>query len=87
MSNSSDELALALLATLEAQARKKGKKSVAKQVASRLRDGGASDELIRQVQALNSRKSPPAAAKPVRAKARSKAKSPSKAVGAAQPTA
>ena len=82
MSNSSDQLALALLATLEAQARKKGKKSVAKRVASRLRKAGADGDLIKQVKALDGRKSSPVAAKPA-----GKAKAPAKSTNGAQPAA
>jgi hypothetical protein len=61
MSNSSNELTLALLATLEAQARKHGKKSVAKRVASHLRKIGADNDLVSQVEALGGGK-PPATA-------------------------
>ena len=85
MSNSSDQLALALLATLETQARKKGKKSIAKSVASRLRKAGADGDLIKQVEALDGRKSSPATAK--RAKPARKAKVQSKPTNGTQPAA
>ena len=87
MSNSSDQLSFALLATLEADAKKKGKKSVAKRVASRLRKAGANSDLITQVEALGGRKSAPAAVRPSRAKHPRKAKVPAKSTSAAQPTA
>ena len=53
MTNSSNELALALLATLEVRAKKKGQKSLVKHVVSRLRKAGADEGLVAQVEALN----------------------------------
>jgi hypothetical protein len=63
MSNSSNELTLALLATLEAQAKKSGKKSLVKRVAGQLRKTGAGADLIAQVDALVDSKAPAAARK------------------------
>ena len=84
MSNSSNEIALALLATLEAHAKKKGKKSVVKQVAKRLREAGVNVEQVSQVEAIGARKPSRAAARSA-TKARGKAKTP--AADAAQPVA
>ncbi len=83
MSNSSNEIALALLATLEARARKKGHKSVVKQVAKRLRDAGAAADQISQVEAIGAaRKTSGSATKP-----RGKTKTQARPIEAAQPAA
>ncbi len=87
MSNSSDQLSLALLAILETRAKKKGKKSVVKQVAGRLRKAGADGDLIGQVEALGGRKPAPAGVRSKPAKSARKAKSSPKAPSAAQPAA
>jgi hypothetical protein len=55
MDESSNDIAVALLATLEARAQKKGKRSIAKAVAAYLGKAGASKPVIRQVKALQER--------------------------------
>lgn len=84
MSNSPNEIALALLATLEAHARKKGKKSLVRQVAKRLRKAGVDAGLVSQVEAVSTSRKSAAAPRPA-AKPRGKSKAP--AEGAAQPAA
>jgi hypothetical protein len=72
MSDSANAFGLALLATLEARAKKKGQKSVVKGVVRRLKAAGASDQLIGEVAAVGAKKvKPPKVAKekPVKVKA------------------
>ncbi len=85
MSNSQNELVLALLATLEEQAQKKGKKSVVKAVAGHLRKAGADDALISEVEALSGDKPMATVAPKTVRKPRSKAKA--KPANGAQPPA
>jgi hypothetical protein len=73
MSNSPNQLVLALLATLEEQAQKKGKKSVVKAVAAHLRKAGADEALVGEVEALGGGKPVAVAAPKAPRKARSKA--------------
>ena len=75
MSDSQNELVLALLATLEAQAKRKGRKSVVKGVVSRLVEAGAAEDLVNQVRALGGG-APPRVAPKNGAKPRGKAKAP-----------
>jgi hypothetical protein len=56
MGDSTNTLALAVLSALAAQAKKKGKKSFVKAVVRRLRDGGASEQLIGLVSAVGATK-------------------------------
>ena len=86
MSNSSNEIALALLATLEVQAKKKGKKSIAKQVAKRLRETGADADVVSQVEGAGGRKSS-SATRSSAAKSRGKAKTSAPSTDAARPAA
>lgn len=76
MSNSPNELALALLAVLEAQAKKKGRKSLVKQVIGQLRKVGADEALVGQVSALGAETSP----EPTVAAKATKAAKPAKSV-------
>ncbi len=73
MSNSANEVVLAVLAELEAQAKKKGKKSFLKGVLKRLRDSGASEQLLGEISTLK-RKQNGAAKTVLRTKGGSKAK-------------
>lgn len=80
MSDSANAFGLALLATLEAAAKKKGKKSVVKRVVRRLEAAGASVQLIGEVAAVGAKTvKPPKVAKekPVKVKA-AKVKAPVK---------
>jgi hypothetical protein len=55
MAGNANDVGLALLAVLEAKARKKGKKSIVKAVLRRLRENGASDQVLAQVAALDAK--------------------------------
>ena len=87
MSNSSNEIALALLATLEVQAKKKGKKSIAKQVAKRLRETGADADLVSQVEAIGGARKSSGPAPRSATKPRGKTKTPARTTEAAHPAA
>jgi hypothetical protein len=56
MSNSPNEAVFAVLAELEAHAKKKGKKSIVKGVLRRSSDGGASEQLLGEITALRAKK-------------------------------
>ncbi len=56
MTNSSNELAFVLLASMEARLKTKGKASMVPDIVRRLRKAGAHDDLIGQVQALHAGK-------------------------------
>ncbi len=56
MAGNANDVGLALLAALEANAKKNGKKSIVKAVLRRLRDGGASEQVLGQVAALDGKK-------------------------------
>ena len=56
MSNTTNDVGLALLAVLEAQAKKTGRKSVVKAVVRRLRDGGTDETLLAEVAAIGAKK-------------------------------
>jgi hypothetical protein len=62
MADSSNTVAIALLATLEEKAKKKGKKSIVKSVLRRLRAEGAEARLLIEVAALRADKAPKAEA-------------------------
>ncbi len=79
MSNSANDAVLAVLAELEAQALKKGKKSIVKGVLRRLRDRGASAQLLGEISALNGKKSNGAASAATKAKAAPKTKTQARA--------
>jgi len=82
MSDSANAFGLALLATLEAKAKKKGKKSVVKAVVRRLKAAGASEQLIGEVAAIGAKTAKPAKVakeKPAKVKA---AKAPAKSKAA-----
>jgi len=83
MSDSANAFGLALLATLEAKAKKNGEKSVVKGVLRRLKAAGASDQLIGEVAALCGKKAKPAKSD-VTAKGSSESKGASKSKGAAK---
>ena len=84
MSDSNHDVVLALLAELEAQAKRKGKKSILKGVMRRLRVKGGSEQLLTEMAALSGGKTiaaapPEAEAQPKAPKKRSApVKSPSK---------
>jgi hypothetical protein len=74
MTDTSNALVLALLATLEAKAKKKGRKSLVKQVIQQLRVSGADHALIDQVAALSPSKPSETAPPKVAAKPKPEAK-------------
>jgi hypothetical protein len=77
-----NDVGLALLAVLEAKARKKGRKSIVPEVLRRLRDGGASEQVLGQVAALNGKK--PSAGPKVKAKKKLDAKATTRAKSGAK---
>ena len=66
MAANSNDVGLALLAALEAKAKKNGKKSLVQAVLRRLRENGASEQVIGQVAALEAKKA--SDQRPVKAK-------------------
>ena len=82
MAGNANDVGLALLAALEAKARKNGKKSIVGAVLRRLRDGGASEQVLGQVAALD-RKRPPSG-RPVKTKKARNEKATSKAANGAK---
>jgi hypothetical protein len=78
-----NDVGLALLAVMEAKARKKGRKSIVPEVLRRLRDGGSSEQVLGQVAALEGKK--PSAGPKVKAKKTRKANAKTRAKDAAAP--
>jgi|WetSurMetagenome_2_1015567.scaffolds.fasta_scaffold479903_1 hypothetical protein len=76
MTGNSDDVGLALLAALEAKAKKSGKKSIVNAVLRRLRDSGASEQVLGQVAALHGKRR--SNERPVKTKQASNGKATSK---------
>jgi hypothetical protein len=82
MAEGANDVGLAILATLEARARKKGKKSIVKAVVRRLRDAGASEQILAEVASLNEKRR--SNERPIMTKKASKAKVTSKKTNGAK---